>query len=129
MRDPHLRRLQRSQGPDGPFPPSPDQKARHHPGPASLEAAEQRIWGIRSLRIVQRAGDKRHRPSQDLHRKDSLFVLCQSLECLQKLGCLAAHVLRLSISAPVGKATSSPALPLLPPYSYAMMIALLSMSP
>jgi len=49
-----------------------------HPGPASFEAGQHLISGICGLRIVQRAGIKR-RPSQKLHRKDSLFVLWQSL--------------------------------------------------
>jgi hypothetical protein len=48
----------------------------------SFEAGQQLIGGVSGLRIVQRAGIKRHRPAQELHRKDSLLVLWQSLESL-----------------------------------------------
>ena len=64
----------------------------------SFETGQQLIRGISGLRIVQRAGIIRHCPSQELRRKDSLFVLWQSLEGLQKLGCLTTHVLILSRS-------------------------------
>jgi hypothetical protein len=63
----------------------------------SFEAGQQLVGGVSGLRIVQSARLARHRPAQKLHRKDSLFVLWQGLESLQKLGCLAAYIFRLSI--------------------------------
>jgi len=50
--------------------------------PASFEVGQQIIGGVSDLRIVQRAGIEWRRPSQELHRKDPLFVLWQSLESL-----------------------------------------------
>lgn len=70
----------------------------------SFEARQQLIGGVCGLRIVQSARIKRRRPPQKLHRKDSLLVFRQSLESLQKLGCLTTHISRLSISVPAGKA-------------------------